>query len=537
MVAWGLSAPAQTTSSPPAAVTRVAFPHGEASRLGGQIAALLADPAVSRAHWGVAVTTMDGTPLFGLDEDKLFRPASNAKLFTTAAAMALLNNDGLGTAITSVAPDASGVVHGDLTLRGVGDPGLSARRFPYESPAQRKAREAAAGVTPGKEPRDPQAALAPLTEMAAKVAAKVKRVDGDVVVRDDDWAWEPYGIGWGIDDEAWGYGAPISAMVLNDNQRDLRITPGAKPGDAATAEVWPVVTPFSHGDRIVTVGSDGSTNIEAEQTGDPHSIRVRGTVQAGHPDVEEIAVMDPALFAGDALKMLLAADGVEIKGKVRVEHRLATEIRGFSAQLKEPADLQTGRSWEFRCPEREVPGVYACHHFPALADDVSVTLKVSQNLHAELLLKRMGKTYGEDGTFAQGARVVRQWLLNAGLDGDDFVFYDGSGLSSHDLVTPRATAQLLAYAAKQPWFAQWKAALPVGGEDGSLTTRFPDPPLKDHIFAKTGTLGESRGLSGFVDCASGRQVIFSIFVDNHTPVTAADRVAMDKIVAAIAAAE
>jgi D-alanyl-D-alanine carboxypeptidase/D-alanyl-D-alanine-endopeptidase (penicillin-binding protein 4) len=126
-------------------------------------------------------------------------------------------------------------------------------------------------------------------------------------------------------------------------------------------------------------------------------------------------------------------------------------------------------------------------------------------------------------------------LVHAGLDPADFVFYDGSGLSGHDLVAPRATAQLLAYATKQPWFAQWKAALPVGGEDGTLSSRFPDAPLKDHLFAKTGTLGESRALSGYLDTASGKQVIFSIMVDDHAPNTSADRRVMDEIVAAIAA--
>ena len=131
--------------------------------------------------------------------------------------------------------------------------------------------------------------------------------------------------------------------------------------------------------------------------------------------------------------------------------------------------------------------------------------------------------------------MVRGFLMRAGLDPADFVFYDGSGLSSHDLVTPRATAQLLAYATKQPWFAQWKAALPVGGEDGTLSSRFPDAPLKDHLFAKTGTLGESRGLSGYVDTASGKQVIFSIYVDDHAPNGSKDREVMDEIVAAIAA--
>jgi D-alanyl-D-alanine carboxypeptidase/D-alanyl-D-alanine-endopeptidase (penicillin-binding protein 4) len=123
--------------------------------------------------------------------------------------------------------------------------------------------------------------------------------------------------------------------------------------------------------------------------------------------------------------------------------------------------------------------------------------------------------------------------LKVGLDGGDFEIFDGSGLSTKDLVTPRATAQLLVYASQQPWFAPWKAALPVGGVDGTLSGRFKDAPLKGHVLAKTGTLGESRGLSGYLECASGRTVVFSIFVDTHSPVGSADRAVMDKVVAAV----
>ena len=97
------------------------------------------------------------------------------------------------------------------------------------------------------------------------------------------------------------------------------------------------------------------------------------------------------------------------------------------------------------------------------------------------------------------------------------MFYDGSGLSGHDLVTPRATVRLLQYASGQPWFAEWKKSLPVGGVDGSLEGRFAKAPLKEHVFAKTGTLGEARALSGYLDCASGKTVIFSILVGNHAP--------------------
>ena len=180
--------------------------------------------------------------------------------------------------------------------------------------------------------------------------------------------------------------------------------------------------------------------------------------------------------------------------------------------------------------------VMGSHISPIVGDDVVVTNKVSQNLHAELLLHQLGAALGEDGSTAQGARVVRAFLEHMGMDKDDFLFFDGSGLSGHDLVTPRATARLLQYASTQPWFAQWKASLPVGGEDGSLESRFGKAPLKDHVFAKTGTLGEARALSGYVDCASGRTVIFSIMVGNHLPGTSEDREVIDKIVAAIAAA-
>jgi D-alanyl-D-alanine carboxypeptidase/D-alanyl-D-alanine-endopeptidase (penicillin-binding protein 4) len=128
---------------------------------------------------------------------------------------------------------------------------------------------------------------------------------------------------------------------------------------------------------------------------------------------------------------------------------------------------------------------------------------------------------------------VRQFATSVGLDGKDFVLDDGSGLSTHDLVAPRALTQLLVYAAKQPWFAGFKAALPVGGVDGSLAGRFTGA-LKGRVFAKTGTLGESRALSGYVVANSGATVVFSVMVDNHLPGPAAERVIMDRIVEAIA---
>jgi serine-type D-Ala-D-Ala carboxypeptidase/endopeptidase (penicillin-binding protein 4) len=276
-------------------------------------------------------------------------------------------------------------------------------------------------------------------------------------------------------------------------------------------------------------------------------LRVYGTIALdSQPDEEEVAIHDPAEYAAMALKGMLEARGIVVTGKARALHRISTDAEGFMTQMKDvrpEQDFLRGGLTHASCLQSPplAPGteerILAFHHSPTLVDDVVITNKVSQNLHAELFLHRVGREMAcHDGSTVDGARLVRAFLENAGIDKDDFVFFDGSGLSGHDLVTPRATARLLQYASTQPWFADWKKSLPVGGEDGSLISRFGKASLKDHVFAKTGTLGEARALSGYLECASGKTVIFSVMVGNHLPGTSEDREVMDKIVAVIAAA-
>ena len=166
-----------------------------------------------------------------------------------------------------------------------------------------------------------------------------------------------------------------------------------------------------------------------------------------------------------------------------------------------------------------------------------MTNKVSQNLHAELFLRLLGRLEAGDGSVAQGVRVVRHFLISAGVDPGDIVLYDGSGLSAQDMVTPRAMTRLLTYANHQPWGATWRASLPIGGIDGTLAGRFADPAHKGRIFAKTGTLAEVSSLSGYLVSASGRTLAFSVLCNDHNPAGDAARIALDKIVAAIAAAD
>ena len=130
--------------------------------------------------------------------------------------------------------------------------------------------------------------------------------------------------------------------------------------------------------------------------------------------------------------------------------------------------------------------ILGAHMSVPIAEDITVTNKTSQNLHAELLLRLLGKLYGTDGSFEEGARVVRQFMVNAGVDDGDFFLVDGCGLSNNDKMTPRAFTRLLAYASKQPWGEEWRETLPVAGVDGTLDHRFTNSPLKGQIVGQDG---------------------------------------------------
>jgi serine-type D-Ala-D-Ala carboxypeptidase/endopeptidase (penicillin-binding protein 4) len=411
--------------------------------------------------------------------------------------------------------------------------------LPYVPPV--KGAEADAAAEPN--------ALRYLEEMADQVAATgLRSLKGDVIGDDTVFPWEPYAQDWAIDDAVWGYGAPVSALSISDNQIKVMVTPGDAVGTPASVAIDPAV-PYYTLDVSVTTGEakSGST-VQMERVPGSKVLRIYGAIGLhAQPDVEEIAIQDPAEYAAAALKGMLEARGITVSGVAKARHRVLLDTESFSGESGAVVDaaqkdvspqqrVEPPDDAEFGVAMKGEEKTLAMHRSVPLVQDVVATNKVSQNLHAELMLRQLGEARGRDGTIAQGARVVRQFLVNAGIDKDDFVFLDGSGLSGHDLVTPRATARLLQYASGQPWFADWKSSLPVGGVDGSLEGRFTKEPLKGRVFAKTGTLGEARALSGYLECASGRTVIFSIMVGNHMPQTNDDRDVMDKIVAAIAAA-
>ncbi len=504
-----------------------------------QIAQILSAPEVARAHWGISVTTLDGTPIYALNDAQLFQPASNVKLFTTAAALAVLGPDfTLTTRLTGRLDPATHTVEGDLTLLGAGDANLDSEDLPYIPPAAR----------PKPDPKHPiphqPNPMRDIHDLVAQLAAKgVRQIHGDIVGDDTLFPWEPYAQDWAIDDAVWGYGAPVSALSIADNQLRLQIAPGTAAGLPAEITLEQPVPYYTVENETHTVAAKAeATGVQVDRPIGSRVLRIYGTIALkDEPDVEHVAIEDPAEFAAMVLRNSLLEQGIAVTGKARASHRLVSDATGFLTASRHMQAPQQLVPQDRSCPTPvSEPGVLdlAVHRSLPLSVDLVLTNKVSENLHAELLLHRLGlRTACNRGSTAEGAGLVRAFLAHAGIDPDDFIFFDGSGLSGHDLVTPRAAARLLAYAVTQPWFATWRSSLPIAGEDGSLTSRFSHPPLKDHVFAKTGTLSEVRALSGYIDAASGRTLIFSILVGNHLPGGPADRDAMDRIVAAIQATQ
>lgn len=468
--------------------------------LSARIAKILSDPDIMRGYWGVEVVALDtGKTLFAQDQDKLFTPASNTKLFTTAAALALIGPDYKfhTTVETAGMLDKYGRLTGDVVLVGRGDPNLSGRTLPYNLRTERK-----------------QPSIRVLEQLADELVQRgLKFVDGDVVADDSYYAFERYGEGWTKDDLLWEWGAPVSALTINDNVIFVNFMPADHVGEKAFVSIDPVADYYHIDNRIITTPpGTGPRRIYVNREPGSNQLTLWGNIPADDPGAgEALAIEDPAVFAAQVFRSLLEQRGVSIYGRTRTKHMELANLQTFSVTV-----IASGGATE-RVPNISVnqPLVLASYESQPLLDDLQVINKVSQNLHAELALRLLGREKGTAGTIEAGLEVLRAFLIRAGIQPEEFVFYDGSGMSRQNLVTPHAIVKLLEYASREPWGKVYKATLPVAGVDGSLADRFKGTVAQGHVYAKTGALGHVNSLSGYATTISGEPVAFSILANNH----------------------
>jgi D-alanyl-D-alanine carboxypeptidase/D-alanyl-D-alanine-endopeptidase (penicillin-binding protein 4) len=293
------------------------------------------------------------------------------------------------------------------------------------------------------------------------------------------------------------YGTAISALTLDDNEITATVTPaavGATPAIAAPGY-------YRIDNRIVTIAGAAAT-IVAERAPNDDLVRLTGTIGAqAAPAKLYFSIDDPAHHAAWRLRDLLRENGVRVTGAITTRHRPP-------APSDDPA-IRSGAP----APRPPVPEMLAMLPAPLLADDMRIINKQSQNLYADLLLRRIARQAGS-GSIADGQAVLRRVMAEAQLPADSFSFADGSGMSSYNRITPRAATLLLGWIARQPWGAAWRETLPIAGQDGTLRNRFKGTSLAGKLFAKTGSLNAARALSGYLVARSGRTLVFSALAND-----------------------
>jgi serine-type D-Ala-D-Ala carboxypeptidase/endopeptidase (penicillin-binding protein 4) len=457
---------------------------GDATALARDLDSILGDARLQGARAGLVVRNADtGALLYSRDSASREQPASDGKLLTSAAAMDVLGPDYRFSTTVATAGERRGpVLDGDLYLRGTGDPTMLAADY---------------------------------ADLAGQVAASGVREVRGALVADDTW-FDAVRLapGWAWDDEPYYYDAQISALTMSpDTDYDagsviVRVAPGAAGGPATVAVDPP--SDIVRVDNGAVTGPPGSAStVTVDRDHGANVVRVTGSIPAGGaPDNEYMAVWNPTAFAASVFRRALADHGVRVLG--------GTDYRAT------PAGAST----------------VARRDSMPLSRLLVPFLKLSNNIHAETLVKAAGRKVSGQGSWDAGTQALSAALGRLGVDPAKLSMVDGSGLSRMDQVAPDDLVALLVAARGRPWFSAWYDALPIAGESdrmvgGTLRDRMRGTPAEGNVHAKTGSYTGVSALSGYVTAADGEHLVFSL-VENNALVSADLRPVEDAVAVRLA---
>jgi serine-type D-Ala-D-Ala carboxypeptidase/endopeptidase (penicillin-binding protein 4) len=433
------------------------------SALVRDIDALLATPALAHGYWGVLIKSLktDET-LYSVNAKRLMMPASNMKIVTLAAAA-----DRLGwsytyeTKLFAAGRIDAGVLQGDLVVVGSGDPSI--------------------GATPDT-----------LGGWADQLKARGIRVIAGRIIGDDNaFDDDGLGFGWSWDDLPDDYAAPVSALQYNENAVRITVGPGGAAGDWGAISSSPAGSGLQIDSQLTTSAAGTATAIAARRLPGSSRLELRGTIPVGAtPVTRTVSVDNPTQFFVNALRTALIDRGIDVRGPaVDID-----DIRDAPARADGPPLIG--------------------HRSAALSTLAIRLMKVSQNLYAETLVKTLAA--GTTRVTAQAGLTIAQAALQGwGVGPDGLIQRDGSGLSRYDYVTPEALVTILTHVDRQVSLkGPFEETLPIAGRDGSLSNRMKGTAAEGNARAKTGSMANVRGLSGFVTTADGEPLVFSILANN-----------------------
>lgn len=450
-------------------------PAGQAvaqtARSTSEALAAVFDAATDAAIWSALFVWADtGETLYARNPDQRLLPASNMKLVTLAAVIQRLGwAYRFETIVFAPTAPVGGSLNGSLYVKGSGDPTLG---WPTAS------------------------AMPTLRAWARTLRAQgVVRVEGDLVGDADALGADRLGDSWSWDDLPYAYAAPYAGLTFHENTVAVVVTPGVAIGEPARIDVEPSGSGLQVSHDVATVVQDGGVQVRVDRPLGTDALRITGHVPLGSaPVVRYAAVPDPPLFFLQAFRLALAAEGIEVRGHTRV-----------------------GRGPDASAQAGEYP-VRVVHHSAPLADVAVRFMKVSQNLYGEALFHALAPD--PTATLASRRVAVNESLAALGIVTADLQVSDGSGLSRRNFVTPRTLVAVLQAMSSPAHREVFLRTLPVAGVDGTLERRLAGTACTGRVRAKTGTLSHARGLSGYLETATGRSVVFSVLANNHLQPTA-----------------
>jgi len=479
-----------------------------------RIKKIMERPEFAHSRFGLEFITADtGAVVYKLNASQLFVPGSTTKLLSEGAMLETLGADyRFHTKIYRTGPiGKDGTLQGDLILVASGDLDLSNRIQPDDTLIFEDEDHSYGGPDSKGLPGDP---LAVIRDFAKQVAAKgIKRIKGRILV---DASLFPEGY------RELGTGVVVSPIMVNDNVIDVIVSPGATENSPVQLKIAPKTAYVTIINEAITgkAGSkptvdygDHKLNPDGSRT-----VTLSGNFPAdGKPTMASFAVPEPSRFAATVL----------------VE---ALKDQGISAALAAPTD-----QLDFKALAKNytAENLVAEHISPPLKEEVKITLKVSQNVHASSMPYLLGAlaAHKEADIDQAGFDVEHDFLTKAGLDLGGAAQSDGAGGNAY--FSPDFMVHYLAYMSKHKNYDDFYRGLPILGKDGTLVKIQVNSPAAGHVHAKTGTYAlydalnkkmmvTGKGLAGYMDTANGEHLILALYV-NMVSVSLDDPDATQKI--------